>query len=224
MTEPVAPARKRLPVAKLAVAAVVLGAGLVLVLRGVHLKPLADQGMGLIRTVGPWTFFTLLAVAPAAGAPLSAFTLTAGEAFSRQMTMTGVVLAVLAAVVVNLAFTYWLARYAMRPALSRLVERYGYSIPRANAENSLSIILLLRLTPGPPFFLQSYLLGLAEVPFRLYMVASLLCISPWVIAFVVLGKGIFNGDFKLLMYGVGVVVAATAGFHLLRNRYGKRSA
>ena len=44
--------------------------------------------------------------------------------------------------------------------------------------------------------MQSYILGLAEVPFRLYMVVSWLCKLPMAIGAVVLGKGVFNGNFK----------------------------
>jgi uncharacterized membrane protein YdjX (TVP38/TMEM64 family) len=70
--------------------------------------------------------------------------------------------------------------------------------------------------------MQSYILGLAEVPFRLYMVVSWLCITPWVTAFIVLGKGIFQGNFKLLLYGVGVIVAVSAAIHMVRKRYASR--
>lgn len=223
MSTEATPARKKLPIAKLAAGAVVAVAAAVLVMRGMDLKAVAEQGMHLIRSAGPWAFFGGIALLPSVGVPLSAFTLTAGEAFSRQMTLAGVLGAVAVGVLINLALTYWLARYALRPLLSRLTERYGYAIPRATQESALSIILVLRLTPGPPFCLQSYILGLAEVPFRLYMVASFVSIMPTVAAFVILGEGIFKGDVRLFMYGVGVVVAATAIFHTVRKRYGTKT-
>jgi len=219
--EPRAP--RKLPVLKLAAAALVAAAAVALLARGFDYRGLAERGMADIRAGGPLVFFAAVVALPAVGAPLSAFTLVAGEAFSRQMTMPGVLAAVLAAVAANLALTYWLSRYALRPALSMLAQRYGYTVPAVTPANALSIALVIRLTPGPPFFMQSYILGLAAVPFRLYMVVSFLCITPWVVAFVVLGKGIFNGDFKLLVYGVGVIVAATAVVHMLRKRYAGRS-
>lgn len=212
-------ARKKLPLARLGVLALVVAVAALLLLRGIDYRGLAERGMAAIRSGGPLAFFSSIAALPAVGAPLSAFTLVAGEAFSRQMTLTGVVAASLGAVAVNLALTYWLARFALRPLLSRLALHYGYRIPSVTRENALSIALVIRLTPGPPFFMQSYILGMAEVPFRLYMVVSWLCITPWVVAFVVLGKGIFNGDFKLLFYGVGVIVAATCIVHMLRRKY-----
>jgi uncharacterized membrane protein YdjX (TVP38/TMEM64 family) len=216
--------RRKLPLVKLSLGVAVLAAVAFFALRGVNYVDLAQRVLAYIRDAGPWAFFSVTAVAPAFGAPLSAFSLTAGEAFGRQMTMPGVVAAVLAAVAVNLAFTYWLARYALRPILSRVTERYGYTIPRVTPGNALSITLVLRLTPGPPYFMQSYILGLAEVPFRLYMVVSFLCTIPWAVAFVVLGKGIFNGNFQLVLYGVGVIVVASVCVHWIRKRYAAPAA
>jgi uncharacterized membrane protein YdjX (TVP38/TMEM64 family) len=215
--------KRKLPLVKLSIAAVAVAVGGILVLRGVDYRSVAERGMALIRGAGPWTFFSGIAVLPAAGAPLSVFTLVAGEAFAPRMTMAGVIAAALLAVALNLALTYWLARYALRPVLSSLVERYGYKIPRVTGANALSIIIVLRLTPGPPFFLQSYILGLAEVPFRLYMIASWLCVLPTVTAFIVLGRGIFNGNFQMVMYAVGVIVAVAVIVHMVRKRYAPRA-
>jgi uncharacterized membrane protein YdjX (TVP38/TMEM64 family) len=214
--------KRKLPLFPLCIVAFAVIAGGLLLLRGVNIRALAGQGMAIIRDAGPWVYFAATAFLPALGAPLSAFTIVAGEAFAAQMTMAGVIVAAMAAIAANLALTYWLARYALRPLLSRFTERYGYRIPRVTKANALNISLMIRLTPGPPFFMQSYILGLAEVPFRLYMIVSWLCILPWSVAFVVLGKGVFNGNFKLVGTGVGVLVAATAFVHWVRKRYASR--
>jgi uncharacterized membrane protein YdjX (TVP38/TMEM64 family) len=138
------------------------------------------------------------------------------------MTMGGVLAATLVAIAVNIALTYWLARRAVRPMLERLLKRYGYSVPRVTSDNALSVALLVRLTPGPPFFLQSYILGLAEVPFRLYMLVSWLCVLPWAVGAVVLGRGIFDGNFKVVAMGLGVIVATVAAVQLIRRKLAKR--
>jgi uncharacterized membrane protein YdjX (TVP38/TMEM64 family) len=133
-----------------------------------------------------------------------------------------VIAATLFAIAVNLALTYWLARYALRPVLSRLAEHYGYRIPRVTRENALSVAITIRLTPGPPFFMQGYILGLAEMPFRIYMVVSWICILPWAIGAIVLGKGILNGNFRLALYGMGVIVVAVVVVQAIRKRYATR--
>jgi uncharacterized membrane protein YdjX (TVP38/TMEM64 family) len=217
-------ARRKIPVLKISVAAVVVLAVAFLVLRGVDYKDLGEHGFAYIRAAGPWVFFSAAAVLPAFSAPLSAFSLTAGEAFGRQMTMPGVIAAMLAAIAFNLAFTYWLARYALHPLLSRVTEHYGYTIPRVTRENAVAVALVLRLTPGPPFFMQSYILGLAHMPFRLYMVVSFLSSIPMTLALVILGKGVFNGNISLVLTGAGVIVAASVCVHWMRKRYAARTA
>jgi uncharacterized membrane protein YdjX (TVP38/TMEM64 family) len=215
-------AKKKLPIVPLGILAVAAAIGAYFVLRGVNYPAAEEQGLHLIRSVGPWVFFAGCAVLPAFGAPLSIFTLSAGEVFAPLMSMPGVIAATLVAILANLALTYWLARYALRPILSKIAERYDYSIPTVTRENAVSVALALRLTPGPPFCMQSYLLGLAEVPFRPYMIVSFICILPWAVGAIVIGKGIFNGNFKLALYGMGMIVVTTIVVKAIRKRYVSR--
>jgi uncharacterized membrane protein YdjX (TVP38/TMEM64 family) len=213
------PNKKKLPWLKLAVLGVVVLGGAVLLLRGANPKELVDQGMGLIRAAGPVMFFAALAVLPAAGAPLMAFTLSAGEAFGAQLTMPGVIAVVMTMIALNLALTYWLARYALRPLLTGLVTRYGYKVPSITKQNALSVSLVVRLTPGPPYFLQGYILGLAEVPFKLYMIVSWVCVLPWAVGAIIMGRGILNGNFKVAATGLGVLVVAVVLVQFVRKKY-----
>lgn len=215
--------KKKLPIVPLAALAVAAVVAVVLVLRGVNLHGIVDEAMGRLRAAGPWVFFLAVVVLPAIGAPLSAFTLTAGEAFSSLMTMPGVIAATLAALALNQALTYWMVHHGLRPLVTRLAARYGYSIPKVSKENALSVALVVRLTPGPPYFVQGYILALAEVPFRLYMIVSWLAVVPWAVGAIVLGKGVFKGDFKLVAVGIGVIAVATALVHYLRSRYAART-
>jgi len=218
------PAVKKLPWVKLCIAAVIAGVIGILVLRGVPLRPTIERGINLIREAGPWAFFGAMTVLPAIGAPVLAFTIPAGDAFAARMTLPGVIAAALAALAVNLALTYWLSRYALRPLVARLLQRYGYRVPRVTPGNALAIALLVRLTPGPPYSMQCYILGIAEVPFRLYMIVSWICILPWSIGAIVLGRGFLDGNFKMAATGMGVLVAALALVNWLRHRYASRAA
>jgi uncharacterized membrane protein YdjX (TVP38/TMEM64 family) len=65
---------------------------------------------------------------------------------------------------------------------------------------------------------------MAEIPFRLFMIVAWLAVLPWAIGAIVLGKGIFNGNFQLVSYGIGVIVVATIAVHWVRKRYVKRPA
>lgn len=213
--------KKKLPIAKLAIAGVVLAVGAVLVLRGVDVKGLKDQVFALIRDAGPITFFAAMAVLPAVGAPLMAFTIPAGEAFASRLGMGGVIALSMTMIAISLAVAYWLARYALRPLLSNLVTRYGYQVPRVTKDNALSVTLLVRLTPGPPFVLQCYLLGMAEVPFVLYMLVSWLAVLPWAVGAIVLGQGIMNGNFKIAAVGIAVLAIAVVLVQWARKKFAK---
>jgi uncharacterized membrane protein YdjX (TVP38/TMEM64 family) len=158
---------------------------------------------------------------PAAGVPMLAFTIPAGEAFAPQLGLGGVLALTLVILALNLALIYGLARYALRPVLTGLMKRYGYSVPRVTPENALSVILVVRLT-GSPYAVQGYILGLAETPFRIYMIASWLCVLPWAAGAVVLGQGIMNGNFKLVGIGLAVLAIAVVSVQLLRKKFGKR--
>jgi uncharacterized membrane protein YdjX (TVP38/TMEM64 family) len=222
-TQPPIP-RRKLPVVQLAIGLVAVGVLVFFLARGLDYSALRDRGVGIVRGMGPWAFFSAMALLPAVSVPLSLFTLTAGELFGPLMTLPGVIVASFVAIGINMVITYWLARYALRPILAKLMARYGYTIPKATKANALSVTLALRLTPGPPFFIQSYLLGMAEIPFRLYLVTSLLCQIPWGVGSIVLGKGIFNGNFKLVMYGVAVLVLAGIAVQWVRSRNATRAA
>jgi uncharacterized membrane protein YdjX (TVP38/TMEM64 family) len=216
--------KRKLPIWQFAVALVAVGILVFFLARGLDYKALQARSVGYVRGMGPWAFFTAMALLPAVSVPLSLFTLTAGELFAPLMTLPGVIAAAFVAIGINMVITYWLARYAFRPILGKLIARYGYKIPKATKANALSVTLAFRLTPGPPFVIQSYLLGMAEIPFRLYLGVSLLCQIPWGVGTIVLGKGIFNGNFKTVIYGISVLTVATLAVQWVRKRNAARAA
>ena len=114
------------------------------------------------------------------------------------------------------------SRYALRPVLTGLIKRYGYSVPRVTPKNALTVTLVVRLTPGPPYAMQGYLLGLAEVPFGLYMLVSWPVQGAWGVGFIVLGQGLLHGNFELVAKGVGVLVVVVVALHWIRKKFAKR--
>ena len=129
-----------------------------------------------------------------------------------------------AALLVNNALAYWLARYALRPWLERWISRTKYRIPRIESAEHAEITLLVRITPGPPFFVQSYLLGLAEIRFRTYLVISWLIAMAYATGCIVFGDAILHGKGRLAFLGFSALVAAALIVHLLRKHYGKKRA
>jgi uncharacterized membrane protein YdjX (TVP38/TMEM64 family) len=200
----------------------VLAVAGVLVLRGFDVKSMIFSIMEIIRLLGPAAFFTAMALLPAAGFPLMAFALTAGPAFGAQLGLGGVLLGSAAAITVNVVLTYWLARRALRPLLAWALGRLGYRIPVVPASDQFEMTLLVRITPGPPFFVQSYLLGLAEIPFRTYLLPSLLFPMINLSGVVIFGDALMHGKAKVAVLGISLVVAAILGVHLLRRHLRQR--
>lgn len=187
-----------------------------------EIKPLAEQGVEWIRGVGAGAFFLLMALLPAAGCPLSVFTLTAGSVFAPTLGMPLVLALVWVSIAFNLALTYWLSRYALRPWLARLCAWLGYKLPEVAEANHRGLVILVRVTPGPPYVLQSYLLGLAGIPFATYFFISWVISSLYACAFVLFGDALMKGQGRTALVAVSLFIALTVGVQFLRRHYQKR--
>ena len=214
---------------KLAAVGVALLVVMLVLLRNMSVAEIIAMGRSLIervkewsRTVGPVPFFTAMALLPAFGFPIMAFSLSAGVLFAPQIGLGWVIVGVLISLGVNLALTYWLARYALRPLLEGVIRRLGYGLPQVAKEDHMSLTLLCRITPGPPFFVQGYLLGLAEVPFWTYLWVSWVISSTYSVAMVVFGDSLMQGSGKVIFLTVSIFIAITVGIKWMRQRYTKK--
>ncbi len=219
-----APASRKGLLIKAAVAGVLVLAAGVLIWRGVDIKGLIVQGVTLIAGAGPWVFFGAMAVLPAFGAPQLAFALPAGPAFIPLWGRGGVLVAYGVAIALNLALSYWLARFALRPLVARLMARLGYRLPPVPRDEQVELTVLVRVTPGTPFCFQNYLLGLGEVSFPTYMAISWPVAMAYGVGFVLAGDALMRGEARMAIFGVSVLVVAVIAVHLLRKHYGKRRA
>lgn len=183
-----------------------------------------EQVKAWARTVGPGPYFAAMTLLPAVGFPISVFTLMAGGLFGPQIGLGWTIVLSLLAMGLNLALTYWLARYALRPLLGGLVRRMGYGLPQVSEQNHAGLTLFIRITPGPPYFVQSYLLGLAEVRFGTYLWLSWLVQGSYAVAMVVFGEALMQGKGKVAFIAVSVLVGIALGVKLLRRRMAQKKA
>lgn len=218
------PREKKRLLVKLAVLGVIVITVAVLALKGIDIRHQIELGLGLLRQAGPLAFFAAMALAPAAGVPMSLFTFTAAPAFAEELGMGTVIFAAILAVAVNMAVTYWLAAYAMRPLLTKLLARLGYRMPVIETGDMTDMIVIIRVTPALPFFAQNYLLGLAAAPFIKYMVVSCLISGTMNVAFIAFGDALLHGKGKVGLIVFIVIVGLVALTHLLRRHYGKKQA
>jgi uncharacterized membrane protein YdjX (TVP38/TMEM64 family) len=182
-----------------------------------ELKDLVNHVMAVLRAAGPLVFFGAMALLPLGGFPLAPFTLAAGPVFGPQLGAGTVIAAGIAAVTVNVALSYWISAYALRPAVVRLLGWFGRKMPEVPVGSLTELTLVLRVVPGTPFFVQSYLLGLARVPFVNYMVISVLVPAAYITGVVLAGDAIGRGDHSMLMIGGIVCAVAGLALHFLRK-------
>jgi uncharacterized membrane protein YdjX (TVP38/TMEM64 family) len=217
-----APRSNRALLIKLGVAAFVALVAAGLLARGYDLKGMIQQGLAMIRDAGPATFFGAMVLLPALGVPLSFFSLTAGSVFGPQLGMPLVILLSLAAIAANMVLSYLLASRAFRPPLEYLVKRLGYRLPQVDSGDVTDLIVLLRVTPGVPFPVQNYLLGLAGVPFVRYMFVSCLIQLPINGAVIFFGDALLHGKGKIALVSLLLLIALATGAHLVRKHYGAK--
>lgn len=173
------------------------------------------------RDAGPVPFFVLMALLPSIGFPLAPFTLTAGPLFGPTLGVGTVILCSTFAVAINVSLSYWIAARFMRPLMTRLIAWLGYQLPQVGDRSAWISTLLFRIVPGPPFFLQSYLLALIGVPFGIYMLVSTLVPLGYISSMVLFGDAIARGDPWAAAGAVGLLFIVGGILHQLRKRWSK---
>lgn len=231
MSLPIAPAKKKLPIAQLATVGFVLLVVAAAVVYWVGWRTALEESRrfvasaaNVITSAGPGVYFGAMAVLPAFGVPMAPFALAAGPLFGERLGFPAIIALGMAALTFNLIVTYWLARRALRPGLTRLLARFGYQIPQVDREDITDLIVFLRVTPGFPFFVQNYLLGIANAPFVRYVVIS--CAIQWPIncGFMLFGEALSQGRGKVIVTAILLIAGLVAGTHLVRRRLAKKKA
>lgn len=184
-------------------------------LSSVDLQPAVDW----IASFGPIPFFAAMAILPSFWAPVSPFLLLAGAIYDMPTALIGCS----AALATNMALSWVLAGKLFRPLFERLVHRFGYSIPNINRESMVTVAVLLRITPGMPFPLQNYLLGLARMPFLWYMGISLPLTLAFALSIVLFGDAVLKGNVGLVMLAISLFIVLSFVVRYLRIRLRSKS-
>ena len=183
--------------------------------QGFDLRLLLDEVLAWLRGLGPVAFFTLMALLPSVGAPLSIFTLVAGPVFTPTLGLPLVMALSLVSLAVNMVLTYVLARWLLRPWIERLCVWQGLTIPVVAASDQNSLVLLVRVAPGTPFMLQSYLLGAAGIAFVPYLIISFVVNALQVCPFIYFGDELMHGQAKGAMLAFSLLVGFAVGARFL---------
>jgi uncharacterized membrane protein YdjX (TVP38/TMEM64 family)/rhodanese-related sulfurtransferase len=157
-----------------------------------------------LGSLGPWApigYILVYALATVAFVPGAIFGLAGGALFGAVWgSLWNLLGATLGATLAFLVARYIAADWVERKAggfLKRLIEGI-------DAEG-WRFVALVRLVPLFPFNLSNYALGLTRIPLRHYVVATLTCMVPGVVAYTWLGyagRSALTGDTDAVRYGL----------------------
>ncbi len=135
--------------------------------------------------MGPLVFIGGYILAAVAGVPGSLLTLAAGAIFGLAFG----VLYVFIGATLGASAAFLVSRYVARTQIEQRVAGNAkfQSLDRAIAADGRKIVFLLRLSPVFPFSLLNYALGLSQVRFLDYVVASI-GMLPGTVLYVYYGK------------------------------------
>ncbi len=191
--------RSRIPVVRIAVVIVAVGALIVLGREAGAYLPRFTAWVDSLGLWGPLAFIVVYAAAVVAFVPGSVLTLAAGAIFGL---LEGTIYVLLAATL-GASAAFLIARHLARSAIQRRLERNPRfsAIDRAVGVEGRKIVFLLRLSPAFPFNLLNYALGLTQIRFVDYFVACL-GMLPGTLLYVYYGK--LAGDVAALAGGAPV--------------------
>jgi uncharacterized membrane protein YdjX (TVP38/TMEM64 family) len=189
----------------------------------VQLKEEAVAAKEWVRGLGAGWFFAAFAVLPAIGFPIAPFGLAAGSLFAPVLGLPAVLGLTGLSIATSLTISYVLARYALRPWMLRLFGYLGYTVPCVPEGKQRLAVCLLRMAPGLPYVCQSFLLGLADVPFRTYLVFSWLISTASVSLVVVFGDALMKKQGKTALIALAGVVLVVVAIRLTRRRLAARA-
>lgn len=178
-----------------------------------QLQQLRQQVEVALASAHPLWVFVGMVLLPLGPFPASVLFILAGNRFGSWGGFTIGLLALAA----NMSLGYWLARHLLRGPLERWLKRQGRQVPTFDPANELRFLLVFRITPGMPLFLQNYVLGLAGVRFARYLAVSLAAQAPYVFAFTWFGESLTKSSSWRIAVGVVGLLAVIVATNLIRR-------
>lgn len=160
-------------------------------------------------------FPVAILILPIVGLPVSPVYLVAG---GRQENIWLVILLCFLGVVANMALGYFIAKkFAnfVRPK----IEARGIKVPQVPRDEQCDIIFLVRMIPGNPLTVQNYLLGLADVEFKRYMLVSMPVQFFQVAGYIYFSDGIISGSASNFFLGVSLLCVIAVIARIVQKKF-----
>ena len=170
------------------------------------------------------SLFLLLAIAilPGFGVPVSPLLVLCGALTTKTGSLPAAWFLTAAAMWTNAGWTYLFAAGPGRKIAQGFLDKFmkkGMQVPQVEG---FQLAMILRVTPGVPFPVQNYLLGVVGVRAKIYWAVTIPVLSLWAFGFVVFGEGLLQGDGKLVVTGAGFLVAISVVARMIYVRFVKK--
>lgn len=179
--------------------------------------PLVDT---TVAYISQYPILAYLAVLLAGGLPipLSPVLILAAVLYTNRYGLPTALLLCYSAMVLNMIWTYFVSAYPMRSLFERIIRHFATKLPEIPEHHKTKVALVIRITPGIPFFLQNYFLGVSRVPFGKYLIISLSIQAFYTSAFVIGGGAIFEGKVGLALTAIAIFILFGIFVSWLRSR------
>lgn len=110
------------------------------------------------------------------------------------------------------------ARYIIRKRIERMLRKNKtfHDINKGVKEDGWRILIVTRMVPVIPRWLQNYAYGLTVISFKTYALVSLLCIVPvtavWIIAVNTVGRGEEDARKTMIYLGIAAVLIVVISY------------
>lgn len=187
-----------------------------------------DQIIQFLRDIQPSTLmlvlFPLIAILPLFGFPVSALMVPVGLTLAQAYGKVWALAYAMSAIAVNDTLAYWLARGFLRGPILRYLHKKNIKVPVVPKDQEVRVIALLRIAPGSPMFVQSYLLGLAKVNYVPYILLSVPLQAIHVGLFIFMGEAVFEGKVGAIVTGVFLFIALGIIFRMVHTKHKRTEA
>ncbi len=176
---------------------------------------LATLGWERLQSAPPIVFFSVVLIASFLPVPVSLLYAAAGTLYGVTATLLWIApTAMLANLIIHSVCSSFL-----RPTLLDQVEKRGHTIPQLNsASDETLLIALVRITPGFPYSLQNWVLGLAGVGLIRFLAITLVIHMMYASGFVILGRSAFEGELGMVIFAIALLVAVSIIAHVAHGR------
>jgi uncharacterized membrane protein YdjX (TVP38/TMEM64 family) len=165
-----------------------------------------ERGFAVLQR-HPFWFFLAMVVLLGLPVPASVLFISAGVVWPNPS--LGVLWSI-AAAAASMTWSHQFSARIGRRFTAAWLPRLHRRLPQLDPARAVQCILVARLTPGIPFFLQNHVLGLLGIRFRVFLPLSIVCASPYIAGFVITGGALFKGAWTHLALGLTLIAALVA--------------